>query len=108
MKLAPAADAEDGADVQSYIDDTVKAVKASAPGRLFNTFEVAARPPLDAKVPFAHGLPTLLRSWMDREGDKTLKASLYLPANPVREINRYTGSIVNRLGLEGSYDVAQF
>jgi hypothetical protein len=93
-------------DVVDYIDETAKAIRGAASGRKVRIHEVAARPPASAKVPFAHGLPTLLRSWMDHEPVEASKQAVYTLVNPRREFNRYTDVVLARNDLAETYDIS--
>ena len=78
-----------------------------APSRRFKVFEVAARPPVKATVPFAHGLPTLLRAWVGDDEVELSKRTLFYPANPIRQFSRYTEAVIERNDLGERYDVAR-
>jgi len=72
---------------------------------LVQFFEIAARPE-NPKVPFAFGLPTLLRSWMDEPPTRS-RARIYLPSlnQQTREATRFVASAISRARLEELYDV---
>jgi hypothetical protein len=96
-----------GAALRSYIDETARAVREVARGREMRIHEIAARPPVNAKVPFAHGLPTLLRSWMDHERVIVHKPTVFSVGATAREFNRYTETVLARSGLVSAYDISQ-
>ena len=96
---------ESDTSLMPFLTDTINVIKAAAPSREFQVFEVAARPPVNAKVPFAHGLPTLLRSWMGHDEVQTPKRSVFFPSNPSRQMGRYTGAVLARSGIGEHYDV---
>src|ERR1700722_16629262 len=89
----------------SFILDTRKALQETA-AKLANPqfFEIAARP-RNSRVPFAFGLPTLLRYWLQEPSIPRLK--LYMPEvdNETREPTRFVKSVVENQRLGESYDV---
>lgn len=101
-------EAENAETIVAYIEETKRTIQAVAPDRTFLFHEIAARPPAGAKIPFAHGVPTLLRSWMGHETTHSGKARLYLLKDPRREIDRYTEATVARRELRSTYDLARF
>ncbi len=103
--VVEALEQDNDSSLKPFLDDTIAAVKAAATGRVLRVFEVAARPPVDAKLPFAHGLPTLLRWWMGHDEITPVKHAIYYPDNPARQMDRYTRAVVQRNGLEEVYDV---
>jgi hypothetical protein len=96
-----------GTDVslKPFIADTITAIETISLGRQFRVFEVAARPPVDAKIPFAHGLPTLLRSWMGHDEISESKRAIYYPSNPSRQMSEHTRAALIRNGIGEHYDV---
>jgi hypothetical protein len=91
--------------LKPFLADAITAIKAVASGKECRVFEVAARPPVDAKVPFAHGLPTLLRSWMGHDELWATKREIYYPSNPSRQISGHTRAVLARRGIGEHYDV---
>jgi hypothetical protein len=94
-------------DLRSFVEETLRAVQGVATGYEVRVHEVAARPPVVAKVPFAHGLPTLLRSWMDHDTIQPVKRSVYSIVNPSREIDRFTRAVMARIELTGESDASR-
>lgn len=89
----------------SFISDTKKICEDTLRGTTTpEFFEVAARP-RNARVPFAFGLPTLLRSWLAEPCMPQLK--LYVPSlqRDKRETTRFTEAIVKNQELGDFYDV---
>jgi hypothetical protein len=91
--------------VATFIGETKKALEEAA--KTFGDpqfFEVAARP-RSSRVPFAFGLPTLLRYWVQEPSIPRLK--LYMPevVNDTREPTRFVKSVVENQRLRESYDV---
>jgi hypothetical protein len=86
----------------SGIKDIFRAVVKDANGLEF--FEIAARP-TNTRVPYAFGLPTLLRHWL--EEPPVPQATLYLPELHAdsREEARYVNSVVKSQRLGDFYDV---
>lgn len=77
-----------------YIEDAVETMRSLSSEYKFEAFKVAARPPVDAKTPFAHGLPTLLRSWMDAPNENEVGQS-YSPFVPLqRQMYRFSESVL--------------
>lgn len=105
--IVAAKQSEAGAELSSYIDETVSSIQAFASGHAFRVFQVAARPPVDAKVPFAHGLPTLLRFWMGHDSIKDARKMIHLPSGSRREMDRYLEAVLARSELKEAYDVTQ-
>jgi hypothetical protein len=68
-------------------------------------FEIAARPQ-NRIVPFAFGLPTLLRSWL-KEPSYSERVTLYVPGTHknAREATRFTKAVVEDQQLGEFYDV---
>jgi hypothetical protein len=68
-------------------------------------FEVAARPETP-KVPFAFGLPTLLRSWVNEPSPpERLRLYMPIPQTESREFARLAKSVAAEQQLEEFYDV---
>jgi hypothetical protein len=80
--------------VQAFVEETKAVLVAAAQGRNLNFHEVAARPTRKAAVPFAHGLPTLLRSWMSGREAACEVLPAYSLKHPSREINRMTEAML--------------
>ena len=93
--------------IRSFLNETIRAVTAVAGDRQITVHEVAARPPVDAKVPFAHGLPTLLRSWMGHDQHGPKKMSVYSVSGSQRDFNRYTDTVLTSYGLAEAYEHTQ-
>jgi hypothetical protein len=94
-----------GSDVQAFIDSTKRALESIASDFEVRFHEIAARPSKTARVPFAHGLPTLLRSWMDSARQVNEQSVIYVPSNGSREFSRFTDAVIERKHLEKVYDV---
>jgi hypothetical protein len=91
--------------VTSFVANTRSALEATA-AKINDTriFEIAARP-ATPKVPFAFGLPTLLRYWLQEpELPKRVKMYLPRPSAEMREAARFVTSVF-RGEPEASYDV---
>ena len=95
---------EGATDLKTFLDETLRALRGVAVEYEVRVHEVAARPPVVAKVPFAHGLPTLLRSWMDHDSVRPVKQVVYSSTNSSREIDRYTRSVIACRELTSEYD----
>jgi hypothetical protein len=95
----------EGSEVRAFIDATRSALASIAANFKVRFHEIAARPSVNAKVPFAHGLPTLLRSWMDNSRNEDERILVYAPAVKLREFNRFTDAVIARNHLEKIYDV---
>jgi energy-coupling factor transporter ATP-binding protein EcfA2 len=92
--------------LMSFIDETKQVVQKVAGSALeVQFFQVAARPE-NRKVPFAFGIPTLLRSWV-KEPSLPERPKLYMPGthNDSREITRFAKSVAVDQRLEEFYDV---
>jgi hypothetical protein len=103
--VVEALESPESSDVQAFIDATRSALASIASSFEVRFHEIAARPSLNAKVPFAHGLPTLLRSWMDNSRNEDEQTVVYAPATKLREFNRFTDAVIARNHLEKIYDV---
>jgi hypothetical protein len=103
--VVEALESPDGSNVQAFIDATRSTLASIASGFEVRFHEIAARPSAKAKVPFAHGLPTLLRSWMDDSRKENERTLVYSPASKLREFNRFTDAVIARNHLEKIYDV---
>jgi hypothetical protein len=103
--VVEALESPEGSDVRAFIDSSKSSLASVAVGFTVRFHEVAARPSLKARVPFAHGLPTLLRSWMDHVRPSNDRTVVYAPASKLREFNRFTDSVIARNHLENLYDV---
>jgi len=92
-------------EVISYVEQTRKAFAKVIGERCAVIFhEIAARPESKA-LPFAHGLPTLLRSWMT-EPDIPQRRTLYLTdAENERELARLVRRVAATPGLEDAFNV---
>jgi hypothetical protein len=86
-------DGSDGKLIGEYIDGTKDALKTAARNHPVRIHEIAARPPKEAKVPFAHGLPTLLRSWMSKR-ERLAGSPIYIPKRSAREFGRFTEATI--------------
>jgi hypothetical protein len=106
--VVEALESPEGSEVRAFIVATRSALASIALGFDVRFHEIAARPSLKAKVPFAHGLPTLLRSWMDVSRNENGRILVYAPANRLREFNRFTDAVISRNHLEKIYDVRRF
>jgi hypothetical protein len=91
-------------NVMSFIADTKTALLDTLRhSTIPQFFEIAARPN-NSKVPFAFGLPTLLRYWLQQPS--VLRLTLYMPSiNDTRETTRFARSVVQRQQLGDLYDV---
>jgi Double-GTPase 2 len=103
--VVEALETPDGSDIQTFIGATRSALASLASRFEVRFHEIAARPSVKAKVPFAHGLPTLLRSWMDNKRTEDERILVYAPATRLREFNRFTDAVIARNKLEKTYDV---
>lgn len=99
------------ADVSGYlskfIDGTKQALASLVSTHNVKFHEVAARPSKSAKTPFAHGLPTLLRSWMAKRSSMPSAPTVYVPHTIAREFARFAIAIPLRPETEGVYDVSR-
>lgn len=91
--------------VKSFVTQMKDALTALAGERRIQFHEVAARPTTE-RLPFAHGLPTLFRGWLEpftRNDSRTI----YLPRlnERAREISRYAHSVASEFRLGEAYDV---
>jgi GTPase SAR1 family protein len=89
-----------------FIEETKANLKKQANGVASLKFvEIAARPE-NRKLPFAFGLPTLLRSWLE-EPALSSRARLYMTSvdNDTREISRFGIAIAKTQRLGEVYDV---
>jgi hypothetical protein len=101
--VAATADTAEGSEVIEFINETKAILMALASRFVVRFHEIAARPERTAKVPFAHGLPTLLRSWMSEKAEAVSKTTLFLSGD--NEFNRFTGAVLTKHKLEKVYDV---
>lgn len=87
---------EDSGATNAYVENAVAAIRALSAAHKFNVFQIAARPAVDAKTPFAHGLPTLLRSWIEPLNETGIVQShlSYVPL--LRQMYRYSESVLAR------------
>lgn len=93
-------------DVIKYVDETREGMKnLLGPSSSLKFYEIAARPESRA-LPFAHGLPTLVRSWME-EPTTLQKPDLFLSSRNVdgREFARFGQSIAAAHRLEDAFNV---
>lgn len=99
--------APDAEEIRNYATETREILKrlAAADGRDLKFHEVAARPETKL-LPFAHGVPTLLRAWFDHD-EVPSRARLYLPEtrSDDREISRFSRSSARNYRLGDHYDV---
>jgi hypothetical protein len=89
----------------AFIEDTKDVLRKTADLRDLTFFEIAARP--EGSLPFAFGLPTLLRFWV-QETRSPEKVPLYMPRVISREregIARFGASVVNEQRLTEVFDV---
>jgi len=105
--IVEALDGPDGKQTGEYIDGTKSVLKTVARNHPLRIHEIAARPPKEAKVPFAHGLPTLLRSWMSKK-EPSAGSPIYIPRNPVREFGRFTQATILTQNAEEVANVIRF
>jgi hypothetical protein len=90
----------------SFIADTREDMRRTAERiSVPHFFEIAARP-RNTKLPFAFGLPTLLRSWL-REPVCPARVTLYVPdaQTDAREAMRFAKAVVEDQRLAEFYDV---
>lgn len=100
------ADMDDNwSDTPAFIESTKNVLRDTAKNFEVRFHELAARPSLDAKVPFAHGLPTLLRSWMGRDQAPAKRINVFPTGVQSREFSRFTEAVIGRGRLEGHFDV---
>ena len=96
----------DGAPIEQFVESTKTSLASIAQQFNIRFHEIAARPSRQAKVPFAHGLPTLLRSWMSNSAKKDERQIAYVSSiGDPREFNRFTSAAITLRGLEKKYDV---
>ena len=103
--VASAIEADSSGAIASFIDRIKSTLSTSAQDFDIRFHQVAARPPKDARIPFAYGLPTLLRSWMDHGYSKAGRQKLYSQDNSNREFSRFTEAMIVRNRLEDHYDI---
>jgi double-GTPase-like protein len=101
--------ASDSAQIKSYVNETREALShlAAGNGRELQFYEVAARPETKL-LPFAHGVPTLLRAWFGPgRGEVMNQSRVYLTRaqDGDREISRFSETVADTDRLGGSYDV---
>lgn len=96
----------DQESLMSFIADTRNVLQTVA--KNFATpqfFEIAARP-TNRKVPFAFGLPTVLRSWLEEPSLPTpMKLYMPKPHEGAREPINFAKSVVEEQRLREFYDV---
>lgn len=84
-----------GSETMKFIDETKGLIRSVAASFEVRFHEIAARPAPDAKTPFAHGLPTLLRSWMNNDISSDIKPmSVYVPNAPARQFGAFTAAVL--------------
>jgi len=93
-------------EIEAFVLETkasLSALKTNLPALAY--FEVAARPE-SKTVPFAHGLPTLLRRWLGAPQIRQ-QARLYMPieTGSAREMSRFAAGVIDRQRLGESYDI---
>ena len=91
-------------ELKDFIADTRTALNELASDYEVRFHEVAARPTSEL-VPFAHGLPTLLRSWFTPISGHPLGRQLTLTNDPSREIARFTEAVLASTRMVDCYDV---
>ncbi len=96
---------KDSIEATSFIERIRSALTDSAKGRNIRFHQLAARPPKNAKIPFAYGLPTLLRSWMNNDLLSPERPKLFLHESPDREFARFTEAVIVNERLEHQYDI---
>lgn len=101
--VATAVSSSDRQEINSFIDGTKESLAKTVAGYRVVFHEVAARPTAPA-LPFAHGVPTLLRSWMDSEVSES-KPSIFTFEKPMRELERYINTQVDACRIPGEYNV---
>jgi hypothetical protein len=88
---------------KAFITDTRLTLEDTLQGRPAQFFEVAARP-RNVRLPFAFGLPTLLRSWLVEP--RISKVKLYFPSvQSGGERTRFSEYIVRKHGLGEHYEI---
>jgi ribosomal protein L30E len=105
--IVQALEGPEGKQIGEFIDGTKDALKAIARNHSARIHEIAARPPKEAKVPFAHGLPTLLRSWMSKK-ELLAEAPIYVPQTSNREFGRFTEATIFTQKAEEVANVIRF
>lgn len=96
----------DQASLMSFVENTKEEMrKVSEKVTIPQFFEIAARP-RSRNVPFAFGLPTLLRSWLKEPSDPA-RVTLYLPGmqKDDGEAIRFAKAVVEDQRLGEFYDV---
>jgi len=88
-----------------FVLETQAALRNTVGGRGINFFEVAARPETE-KLPFAHGMPTMLRSWLQNQGSGTSRTT-YLSSGTKsdREFSRFSKRAFTHSNLKDSIHV---
>jgi len=88
-----------------FIGDTKRALQdVAAKFANLQFFEVAARP-TNSRTPFALGLPTLLRCWLEEPSPTRFQLYVSGVNNDTRESTRFVKSVVENQRLGGAYDV---
>lgn len=105
--IVEAMDGPDGQKTREFVEGTKDALKSIASNYVVRVHEIAARPSRRAKVPFAHGLPTLLRSWMAKR-EILEGATIYVPQRTNREFSRFTEATILKQGAEEQAHVVRF
>jgi hypothetical protein len=99
-------DQPDQKSLRQFVTDTRSSLQqAAAQHSTLEFFEIAARPE-GTRVPFAYGLPTLLRSWLQSNRSQG-NTRLYLPTGDSsdRQIRRFSKAVVTARQLSEAYDV---
>jgi hypothetical protein len=92
-------------EITGFIESTKSTLQALSKDFEFRFHEVAARPAKEAKVPFAHGLPTLLRSWMEHDNIPAVRIPVFSIVKPEREFWHFTDVTIIENELENQYNV---
>jgi Double-GTPase 2 len=101
--IVSAMESDKAGELTDFMQHARTALSTTARDFRIHFHELAARPPKNAKVPFAHGLPTLLRSWMGYDQAPDERPAVFLPAGPSREFAHFTNALMASKKLEDRY-----
>jgi hypothetical protein len=99
---------DNAGEIASFIERTKSTLTSVAKNFDIRFHQVATRPPKDASIPFAYGVPTLLRSWMADTPAKPRLTKLYLGPKADREFSRFTEAVIATNRLEDRYAIQRF
>ena len=95
---------DDTDELKIFLADTKATLNKLASDYEVRFHEVAARP-TSTLVPFAHGLPTLLRSWFTSAPSRALRRQLTLINASDREMGRFTAAVLASTRTDYGYDI---